>query len=229
MLFRSLTVVTAPALSLLALQVADYGALANPMLRQSIAMAADRGALSNVIFQKQGEVTASLLPSNMTGYSFLFPSDRNLAKAQELLGGLTPVPLMLATESDGAMRLAAQRIALNLREAGFNVQMANGGQRAELLLRRIPLECSEPQAAMEEILRTTGVAATEIDATPDALYKAEREALDKKTLIPLLYLPRSFAVSGRVRDLRMGADGSPDLADASLMDSAGSAQTGSAP
>lgn len=226
---QRLTVVTAPALSLLALQVADYGALANPMLRQSIAMAVDRGALSNVIFQKQGEVTASLLPSNMTGYSFLFPSDRNLAKAQELLGGLTPGPLMLATESDGAMRLAAQRIALNLREAGFNVQMANGGQRAELLLRRIPLECSEPQAAMEEILRTTGVAATEIDTTPDALYKAEREALDKKTLIPLLYLPRSFAVSGRVRDLRMGADGSPDLADASLMDSAGSAQTGSAP
>ena len=120
---QRLTVVASPPVTLLALQVADSGVLGNPNLRAAIALAIDRGALSNVIFQKQGEVTASLLPNALTGYSFLFPTARDLNKAHELRGGLAPPPLTLAVEGDGAMQLAAQRIALNLREAGFNVQM----------------------------------------------------------------------------------------------------------
>ena len=124
---QRLTVVASPPVTLLALQVADSGVLGNPNLRAAIALAIDRGALSNVIFQKQGEVTASLLPAALTGYSFLFPTDRDLNKAHELRGGLTPPPLTLTVEGDGAMQLAAQRIALNLREAGFNVQVVAAG------------------------------------------------------------------------------------------------------
>jgi len=228
---QRLTVESAPAAWLLALQVTDAGALGNPLLRQAIALAVDRSALENVIFQRQGEVTASLLPAAMTGYAFLFPADRNLNKALELRGGLTPPPMTLATGGDGAMQLAAQRIALNLREAGFNVQAANGGaQHAEMTLKRIPLESGEPQAALEGILRSAGMAVPGIDAAPAELYRVEREAVDRHTLIPLLYLPRSFAVSGRVRDLRLGGDGTPDIADASLQDSAGAAAgAGAAP
>ena len=51
-----------------------------------------------MIFQKQGEVTASLLPQELTGYSFLFPTDRDLNKAHELRGGLTPPPLTLSAK-----------------------------------------------------------------------------------------------------------------------------------
>jgi peptide/nickel transport system substrate-binding protein len=217
---QRLTVLTSSPVSLLALQVTDSSALGNPMLREAIALALDRSALSNVIFQKQGEVTASLLPANLTGYAFLFSTDRDLAKAQELRGGLTPPPFVLSTEGDGAMQLAAQRIALNLREAGFSVQVAGGAaQHSEMTLRRIALECSQPQAALESILRSAGLTAPAIDDSPEALFQAEREALDRRTLIPLLYLPRSFGVGGRVRDLRLGVDGAPDLADASLLDS----------
>jgi peptide/nickel transport system substrate-binding protein len=216
---QRLTVVTSPAVMLLALEISDAGALGNSLLRQAIALAVDRDALSNVIFQKQGEVTGSLLPANLTGYSFLFPTERDLARALQLRGGLTPPPLVMTTDGDGAMQLAAQRIALNLREAGFNVQMANGGAaHADLMLRRLALECNQPQAALESILRDAGLAAAGIEPAPDALYRAEREALDRRTLIPLLYLPRSFGVGGRVRDLRLGADGAPDIADASLVD-----------
>ena len=46
----------------------------------------------------------------------------------------------------------------------------------------------------------------------------EREFLETHTLIPLLYLPRAYAISGRVRDLRLSMDGTPLLADASLQD-----------
>jgi len=37
-------------------------------------------------------------------------------------------------------------------------------------------------------------------------------------IVPLLYLPRAYAVGGRVRDLRLGADGTPQIANASLED-----------
>jgi hypothetical protein len=46
----------------------------------------------------------------------------------------------------------------------------------------------------------------------------EHEFLDTHTLIPLLYLPRAYAVGGRVRDLRLSPDGAPQLADVSLED-----------
>ncbi len=217
---QRLTVVASPPVTLVALTVSDSGALANPSLRASIALAVDRSALFNVIFQKQGEITASLLPAELTGYSFLFTADRDLNKAHELRGGVTPPPLTLSAEGGPAMQLAAQRIALNLRDAGFNVQLAAAGvpQHIDLTLRRLPLESNQPQPAMESILRAAGLAIPVLEITPAGLYKVEREILDAHMLIPLLYLPRAYAVSGRVRDLRLGPDGAPQLAGVSLED-----------
>lgn len=211
-----LRLLTSPPVTLLALEITDSGALSNSLLRSSIAMAIDRSALSNVIYQKQGEVTGSLLPASLSGYSFLFPTERDLNKPHELRGGLTPRQLTLASEGGPAMQLAAQRIALNLREAGFNVQVATGTQRCDLTLRTRSLESRDPQSALESMLRHAGDTTPVTDSSPAALYKVEREFLDRKTLIPLLYLPRTYASSGRVRDLHLDAQGTPDLADASL-------------
>src|SRR5208337_5026695 len=97
---QHLAVVVSPPVELLALQVPDTGTLTNAVLRAALAESIDRGALSNVIFQKQGEITASLLPQSLTGYAFLFPADRDLNKANELRGGLTPPPLTLAADGD---------------------------------------------------------------------------------------------------------------------------------
>jgi hypothetical protein len=49
-----------------------------------------------------------------------------------------------------------------------------------------------------------------------SLYRAEHDVLDLKTLIPLLDLPRAWAIGSRARDVRLRADGTPDLADVSL-------------
>jgi peptide/nickel transport system substrate-binding protein len=215
---RRLTVAVSPPVTLLALQIPDFGVLSNLNLRAAIALALDRSVLSNVIFQKQGEVTASLLPQSLTGYSFLFSADQDLKKAHELRGGLSTPQLTLGAEGAGAMQLAAQRIALNLREAGFNVQLAQSSQRADLVIRRLPIEGGDAAAAFESALRRTGFAAPVAEQTPAALYNAERQFLDRKTLIPLLDLPRAWAVAGRVRDLRLGQDGLPDLAAVSLED-----------
>jgi peptide/nickel transport system substrate-binding protein len=212
-------VLTSTPVTLLALEVAETGALANPMLRAAISLGIDRGALSNVIYQKQGQVTGSLLPAELSGYAFLFPTDRDLNKAHELRGGLASTPLTLSAPGSPTLQLAAQRIVLNLREAGLNVQGATGVQRGDLNLRTFVLEDRDPQSSLESLLRAVGsTGPSEAGAGPAALYKVEHEFLDRKTLIPLLYLSRSYAASGRMRDLHLDAAGTPDLADASQED-----------
>ena len=216
---QKLNLLISPPLTLLALEVTDTGALANVKLRGAIAAAVDRSALYNVIFQKQGAVTGSLLPQQISGYAFLFPIDRDLNKAHELRGGLGSGQLALSTDGDGTMQLAAQRIALNLREAGFNVQVVNGASsHANLVLGKVQISAGDPAAAMEQVLRSAGEDHPISAATPSALYQAESAALKDKRVIPLLDLPRAYASGARVRDLRLGADGMPDLADASLED-----------
>jgi ABC-type transport system substrate-binding protein len=218
---QRLTVIESPPVQLLALQVSDSGSLANPVLRASIAQAVDRGALFNVAFQKQGEITASLLPQPLTGYAFLFPTDRDLNKAIELRGGLTPPSLTMAADGDPAIQLAAQRIALNLHEAGFNVQVsARNAPGADLALRRLPLVGANPADALAIVLHGIGENAPVASQNPETLFRAEHDVLSFNTLIPLLDLPRAYAVSGRVRDLRLHADGTPDMANASVEDAA---------
>ena len=225
---QRLRVISSPNAAMLALQLSSTGPLENPALRAAIAMAIDRGSLSNVIFQKQGEVTAGIVPQALTGYAFLFPTDRDLNKSHELRGGASIAPLKLSVQGDGAMQLAAQRIALNLREAGFSVQATTGGnpQKSDLLLRTFPIESTEPAAVLESLIRaasqTQPVAAGQVqsvvDQSPVVLFKAERTFLDRHTLIPLLDLPRAWAMGERVRDLQLLPDGALDLANASLED-----------
>jgi ABC-type transport system substrate-binding protein len=215
---QHLNILASPPATLLALTLSDSGTLTNPNLRAAIALAVDRAALSNVIFQKQGEITASLLPASLTGYAFLFPADRDLNKAHELRGGLTLAPLTLAVEGGATMQLAAQRIALNLHDAGFNVTVATNAPHPDLTLRQLPLESTQPQSALESLLRTAGQPTLILDTDPAALYRAERNALETHTLIPLLYLPRAYAAGSRLRDLRLTPDGTPQLANSSLED-----------
>jgi len=135
-----------------------------------------------------------------------------------LRGGLTPPPLTLAADGDPTMQLAAQRIALNLREAGFNLQVANAhnAPHADLALRKLPLQGADPAAALETLLRAAGENVSVASRNSTSLYRAEHDVLDLKTLIPLLDLPRAWAIGSRARDVRLRADGTPDLADVSL-------------
>lgn len=214
---QQLTLAVSPSVSLLALELSSTGALANPVLRASIAQAVDRGALSNVIFQKQGDPTAALLPQPLTGYAFLFSTDRDLGKAIALRGGLAPPPLKLAVAGDSAMQLAAQRIALNLHDAGFQVQVVAGNAPgADLSLRTLPLAGSDPSSALALLLRSAGQSDPFVAPSPAALFQAEKAILDLHTVIPLLDLPRAWAVGAQVRDFTLRADGTPDLAGASL-------------
>ncbi len=141
-------------------------------------------------------------------------------KARELRGGLTTPLLTISTENNATMQLAAQRIALNLREAGFNVQVtgSSGPHRTDLVLVRLTPRSSQPRSALESLLRSVGVAAAVPEDTPAGLYRTEHDFVGTHRLIPLLYLPRAYASGGRVRDLRLSLDGVPLPAGISLED-----------
>jgi peptide/nickel transport system substrate-binding protein len=210
---------------LLVLSVSRNGALAEDAQREAVALAVDRAVLYNVIFQKQGEMTASLLPDTLTGYGFLFSVARDLVRAQGLHGASGGATLTLVAEDTNAtMQLAAERIALNLREAGFHVQVATRSVNAEensapdLGLKRVHLESADAQAALEQILSAFGQTLTDESVDPAALYRQETSFVQTHQVVPLLYLPRSYGVGARVHGLRLSPDGMPLLADVSLED-----------
>jgi len=214
---QHLDVLVSQPVDLLALTLAQQGPFADPALRESAALAVDRSALYNVIFQKQGEVSASLLPESLSGYSFLFPTERDLNRARALRGGAPSPPMTISADSgSGSLRLAAERLALNLHEAGFIVRTAPTGTPAVLNLRLVHLEEASPRAALDEMLARFGQSVTVNGTDPESLLLAENTALQNHTVVPLLWLPRAWAVGERVRDLRLSPDGEPLLANASL-------------
>jgi len=194
--------------------------IADEHLRESIALALDRTALCNVIFQKQAEITAGLLPSALSGYSFLFPTTANLPRARELRGAQS-LPLRLGVDSSSpALQLVAERLALNLRDAGWKVQVVSqaANPHTELALRLVHVEAAAAASALNETMEDFGGVPQDESSDPAALYRVERSFLQSHTVVPLLYLPRAYGVSGRVHNLVLAADGTPLLANASLED-----------
>lgn len=216
---KHLNLLVSRPVDLLALTIAEEGEFSSLKMRQAAALAVDRSALYGVIFQEQGDVTASLLPQWLSGYSFLFSTDRDLSQAETLRGSTYRAPVGMRSEISGAIfQLAAARLALDLNEAGFHVQMSGGGARPALELRRVHLEETDPRAALDEVLHAFGENVTVNGANPHALWQAEHKALQTSTVVPLLWLPRGWAYGPRVRDLQLSADGEPMLANASLED-----------
>jgi len=214
---QHMNVLVSGPVDLLALTIPAQGVFQDAAMRQSAALAVDRAALYNVIFQKQGEITASLLPQKVSGYAFLFATDRDLNRARAMRGGAFPTPLGMGTEPGGAtVRLAGERLALNLHEAGFNARMSPAGKPTAMDLQLVHLEEINPRAALDEMLAEFSLNVTVNGTGAQALWQAESSALKSNTVVPLLWLPHAWAVGERVRDIRLSPDGEPLLAEASL-------------
>jgi hypothetical protein len=71
---------------------------------------------------------------------------------------------------------------------------------------------------LEAVVRACGRGSIAASREPAAMYQAEREFLEARTVIPLVDLTRAWATSGRVRGLKLMAGGLPDLANVSIED-----------
>ena len=54
-------------------------------IREALGLAVDRAAIWSVLLQRQGEISARLLPQWLSGYAFLFPTAADLPRARALV------------------------------------------------------------------------------------------------------------------------------------------------
>lgn len=187
-------------------------------VREALSMSLDRASLFNVVFQKEGEVSASLLPNWLSGYGFLMnpvSTHPNGVPAAVSRGA----ELTLSVDgSDAVLQLIAERLALNARDAGLNVRAVAGTSRSALRLIRVHLEETNPAAAFADITAQLAMGERVPPNDVGSVFHQEQELLAKHTVIPLLYLPRAVAYSPRVHDFVLGSDGLMRSADFWLED-----------
>src|SRR4029077_16517780 len=96
-------------------------------IREALGLAINRTAISNVLLQRKGVPASGLLPQWLTGYEFMFPAATDLQRARELRSDAAAYvvisPSTLAyVAADPLLKLVAERIAVDAREAGIVVQ-----------------------------------------------------------------------------------------------------------
>lgn len=172
----------------------------DPRLREAVALSIDRGAIQNVLLQRQGESTGAILPGWLSGYAFLFPQARDLDRARQLAASLPKPAERIAIAYDPADPLArpiAERIVLNAREAGLTLQ-AVPGIHADARLLKIPLRSLDPVQVLAEASAFLGVESRA--AIVEGPYAAERKLLEDFRLVPLFDLPGVYGLSSRIKN-----------------------------
>jgi peptide/nickel transport system substrate-binding protein len=189
---RGTTIANTPPMDIVALQF-DSGRV-SISVRQALALLIDRASIHNVLLQKQGEISGALLPKWLTGYSFLFPAERNLVRAKQLV----PTPLSLTfgyDRQDAAIRPIAERIAVNASEAGITLRQATGA--ADVRLVRLPVTAGDPRLALQDMTALLRAAPASPAASP---YENEKALMESSGVIPLFHLPRGWMLSSKVKN-----------------------------
>ncbi|MGC1942909.1 MAG: ABC transporter substrate-binding protein, partial [Candidatus Acidiferrales bacterium] len=180
--------------------------------REAIALSIDRAAIVNFILQKEGEAAGGLLPQWSSGTAFLFSTAADAAHAKELSAQIVPAAkIVLGYDfGDSLEQAVAERIAVNAREAGIQLTAQAIRPRAtpdvDARLVRLRMQSKLPAAALENFMDALG-AMTKIEAaalpdarTPEDIHNRERAIVSSYRVVPLVWLPRVYGLSARVRD-----------------------------
>jgi len=228
---------SAPA-TLLALRFDNSQHAASDLrLRQAIDLALDRDTMANVLLQREAQPAAALLPQWLTGYAFLFESPMNLDRAREIRASLpaneagAAEPLRLRVDAPGdLMKLLAERVAVNARQANLAVQVTQHASTsypststspnpgaAGLHLIAWHYDSLSPRAELDalanQLYSQDAREALAPAADPEKLYAAERHLLDRLQLLPLIVLPDYVAIGPTVRNWSPAPWGEWRLAD----------------
>lgn len=189
---------------------ADRKAVADPRLRQAIALAIDRRSIHSVLLQGEGESGRGLLPQWMSGYAFLFDSEPDVARARSLRQQMGSIPrLTLAYDfADPLAQAIADRVAVNASAAGIDLQvfseaMESRPANADIQLLRLQLPTTEPAAALEGLAAMAGedlAVPVDYSTSLEHLYRAERVLLEAHRVIPLVFVPEAYSINPQVHD-----------------------------
>jgi peptide/nickel transport system substrate-binding protein len=187
-------------------------AVQDARLREAIAAAIDRPSIADVVLQRQGVPAGGLLPNWLSGYAFLFPTAMDLSRTKELLTATgrevsRAAPLVLVYDSgDDEGRAVAERVAVNLKEAGIAVQLsalitgsATKSSAGDMRLVRQRIASPEIAVALPALLALLGEASAVLE-NPEQEYAAERAPIDAFRVVPLVHVSESFGLSPQVRD-----------------------------
>lgn len=174
--------------------------ISDARIREALALAVDRGAIHNVLLQRQGEIAGALLPQWISGYAFLFPTFADTGRARGLTSALSPQSRALTLSFDApALRPIAERIALNARDAGLAVSVSQRNAGADVRLVEERIADAQPLRALSNLAASFGLPQPARADSPEDLYSAERVLLDGFRVIPLFHLPDVYGVNPRVK------------------------------
>jgi ABC-type transport system substrate-binding protein len=200
-------------------------------VRQALGLAINRAAISNVIFQRRGIPASGLLPQWLTGYEFLFGGATNLDRAKELRADAAAFvvisPIALAYDfSDPLAKLAAERIAVDAREAGIVVQpygelhinskAARASINADAVLLRAPLQALDPSVALAACIDDLGLLQENIPAIlaatrPEDLVEIERRIIESNRVLPVAHVPQALWLNSTAHNWQQRVNGEWDL------------------
>lgn len=196
----------------------------DPKLRAALALAMNRNAISNVLLQRKSAPATALLPQWLTGYEFLFPDPANPEQARRLRteAGGTAFLTLAYDSSDAVLKLVADRLAVDARETGIglqpygdlhvNTRAGRKSSTADAFLLRLPLRSLDPAtalAAMADDLELPPDMQAAILAAPraEALFQAERRALEDARIIPVAHLSEALWLNNTLHNWQQLPDG----------------------
>ncbi len=191
----------------------DIQSEAEQKLRTALSLSIDSPLMNRVLLQNDGEPAGSLLPTWMTGYGFVFSPEANQNQAKQLrseTGQMRPWTLGYDNE-DALARVVAERVLLNARDAGLNIQTTTAPS-ADIRLVRIPLTFSNGRIELEELCSALGISPPKSPGSyVENVYSVENTLLQSRRVIPLLHLRYVWGISANAQEWSVGRDGSWNL------------------
>lgn len=200
-------------------------------VRQALGLTINRAAISNVIFQRKAVPASGLLPQWLTGYEFMFSGVADMNRAKELRADAAAYvvisPISLAYDfADPLARLAAERIAVDAREAGITVQpyaeshinskAARSSMNADAVLLRVPLQSLDPSVALAARMDDLGLPLENVPAIlgasrPEDLLEIERKLLESNRVLPVAHIPQVLWLNSTAHNWQQELNGAWNL------------------
>lgn len=176
--------------------------------RNALAASLDKYSLGDVVFQGGAAPAAGLLPDWLSGYEFALPTGNlDLARQERAQARRLPAWTLAYDSSDPIAHVIAERVQLNARDAGINLQLVTSDP-SDIKLVNTPLVSSDPHLALLETAKALQLPAPQFNTgSVEELYAAEKPLLQSHRVIPLVHLRSALAVSSKVRELSIGPDG----------------------